>query len=939
MAGLDVAAGAVGIASFGIQVCQGLLSYYNGWKDYKSDISSAYDAIADLSKTLGLLKGSLERERLDDERSERVKTCLRSCEDGLRKLSAKLQELRKHGTPRGVRQKILSEAQRMLYPFRAETLLKLRQDVEGIQERLKLAIQVLQLDTNIAILAVQQSEQFRRMIDWLSPPDPWTNHHSARQRHEPNTGEWLLQCDQYRGWKAGAVRHVWMHGKAGCGKTVLCSTAVEDIQSHCQAAANAGCAVFYFSFSDDRKQSYENLLRSLIAQLGWKEPGLSMLRQAYDKQNRSVPGVDELERILSSSVSAFDDVFVLLDALDECPESGDLRQDMLVKVEKITQESTRIKIFATSRESGDIRDSMDTIRAKRIDIATSAVDADIRQYVTSQLASDRRLAGLGSASKAAIETTIMERSDGMFKWASCQLQELKKLKGSRPSHIAKALHDLPATLDETYTRMLTGIEDRYRSDALTCLRWLAYARSPPTLSQLVDAVITDCERVQVDFDDRGSLEDPLNILSGLIMIIRGGNDDEDGEHAQSDDVVGEDDDGGLGYDARRLKPDTRVRLAHFSVKEFLESERILESHAKSFHLQPSLGHHFIAQCCLTYMAQYSKCNNKKSTKEDLDVFPLVQYAAESWYYHSSLQRSEECSLECYILTTDEVLQDWLSIHQPDRSWEPPFSADAGNDTNKGLYYASFVGLQVAAALLLDKGADVNAQGGRYGNALQAVSFKGQAEIVRILLDKGAEIDAQGGWYGNALHAVSTEGYAEIVRILLDKGADINAQGGRYGNALQAASFKGQAEIVRILLDKGAEINAQGGWYGNALHAASTGGYAEIVRMLLDKGADINAQGGQYGNALQAASFEGYKEIVQMLLDKGADVNAQGGEFGNALQAALFQGNVEIVRILLDKGADINVQGGEYGNVLQAASFEYNAEIIRILLDKGADINI
>ncbi|KAH8752228.1 hypothetical protein F5883DRAFT_366071, partial [Diaporthe sp. PMI_573] len=40
-------------------------------------------------------------------------------------------------------------------------------------------------------------------------------------------------------------------------------------------------------------------------------------------------------------------------------------------------------------------------------------------------------------------------------------------------------------------------------------------------------------------------------------------------------------------------------------------------------------------------------------------------------------------------------------------------------------------------LLLDNGADVNAPGGRYGNALQAASYAGHEMIVKLLLEKGA----------------------------------------------------------------------------------------------------------------------------------------------------------------------------------------------------------
>ena len=40
-------------------------------------------------------------------------------------------------------------------------------------------------------------------------------------------------------------------------------------------------------------------------------------------------------------------------------------------------------------------------------------------------------------------------------------------------------------------------------------------------------------------------------------------------------------------------------------------------------------------------------------------------------------------------------------------------------------------------LLLDQRANVNAQSGVYGNALQAASYKGHEQIVQLLLDKEA----------------------------------------------------------------------------------------------------------------------------------------------------------------------------------------------------------
>ena len=72
----------------------------------------------------------------------------------------------------------------------------------------------------------------------------------------------------------------------------------------------------------------------------------------------------------------------------------------------------------------------------------------------------------------------------------------------------------------------------------------------------------------------------------------------------------------------------------------------------------------------------------------------------------------------------------------------PVDIDLKNETGEsGLYLASQYGSVESAQLLLKKGADVNAQGGLYGNALQAASEGDHAEIVQLLLDKGADINA------------------------------------------------------------------------------------------------------------------------------------------------------------------------------------------------------
>jgi hypothetical protein len=437
---MDVAGTAVGIASLGIQVCQGLLSYYDAWKSYGSDISSTYNAITDLSKTLILLQTILQQ-GLEEERVGRVRTCVEGCEDILLELEEKRHSLQKYSQPEGLRQKMRSGLQRSWYPFRKEILEALKANVTDVQERLKLALQVLQLDLgtesqklvdrllsqtmiqsvstariaaqNQRILDVQRSDEFRKIVAWLAPPDPGTNHATARQRHERETGDWLLKSTQYQSWKTGVIRHLWMHGKAGCGKTILCSTAIEDVRNACEQDPDTSYAFFYFSFSDDRKQSDSDLLRSLVAQLGWREPGVSILRQAYQDAKQNVPGPDELESILLASIRSCSKVYLLVDALDECPEDQETRQSVLARIERLTQDAPNLRILVTSRELDRIRKSMEALTAEPLRVITNAVDEDIQNYLAKEVSRDRSLCELSPEMRNLIESTIASQADGM----------------------------------------------------------------------------------------------------------------------------------------------------------------------------------------------------------------------------------------------------------------------------------------------------------------------------------------------------------------------------------------------------------------------------------------------------------------------------------------------------------------------------------------------
>ncbi|KAK5113651.1 hypothetical protein LTR62_003278 [Meristemomyces frigidus] len=591
-------------------------------------------------------------------------------------------------------------------------------------------------------VAAQQAEQYKKIVDWLAPPDPYANHESARQLHQPCTGTWLTGSAEYQDWKGSLTRHLWIYGKAGLR----------------ESQPGAVHAIFYFSFSDQQKQRLADLLRSLVAQLGWKEPALSTSQRSYNKPGRPVLGLEELESVLAACFQSYNEVFLLIDALDVCPENDDVRHEMLQCLARLSRKAHQVKIFATSRELLDVRGSMMQLEARSMAIPTRSVNDDIRQYIAAQLSRHHRLSRLSPKTKTEIEETISAKADGMFRWAYCQLQELKKLKVTKPKYIAEALHSLPATLDATYNRMLRRIEIPYRQEAIVLLQWLAYAESPPSLGELAEATIIDpTGEGCVEVAERGGLEDTLEILSGLVVIL--------GDEAEDNEI-----DDRRHDDACIPEQTRKVKLAHFSVKEYLESERILESSVKKFYLESAVGHKLLAQSCLTYLMHYSRSSEKSSIAQDRIDFPLLRYAAQSWFYHTPKQPAHELEGEVSILNFQGMIRNWLCVLH----WVKPLRTHFGYAlrTGSGLYYASMLGLDAVVSELLVNGADNKSLGKKHDNVIHAASSKDHEKIMQMLLDCLVDPDTPAVAYSSALQEASLRGHEKVVQMLLDAGGDV-----------------------------------------------------------------------------------------------------------------------------------------------------------------------
>ncbi|OAP54596.1 hypothetical protein AYL99_11044 [Fonsecaea erecta] len=648
-------------------------------------------------------------------------------------------------------------------------------------------------------------------------------------------------------------------------------------------------------------------LCALLHQLFSQKPQLiHNALPAWEKNGKKlVKEVAELWRTLLAAAKddQVHDVTCVLDALDEC------------------------RLSDRNATDWNIPDNLPTIRLRgeeENDQIHGEIDLVIRMRVA-QLAADLRLDG---HIKDQLETKLLEMEHRTYLWLHLAIEGIYKTYQSslRPEEVS--IKSLPVSVEDAYEKFLNRISGEQKRNMA-----IALGIASSTLATSLYKVKLDPIRQERNIRD----------WCGLFIFIN---------HA-------------------------RIYLIHQTAKEFLIQDKNCTTFSSGWKycLDPQGIQKEMTRICVEYLyledvwptaetliRKFQKYRRfDKILEKDNHIQSLLAYSAEHWPSHlreASLPQDDLATFRIlgFYQVNSKLCNLWFPIFwQATRPYDdlPGMSAirlggllghenvleltlqrkndydidESGRDGRTALIWASEYGHEMIVQTLLERGADINAQGGLYGNALYAASARDHETTVQTLLERGADINAQGGLYGNALQAASTRGHETIVQTLLERGADVNAQGGGYGNALQAASEGGHETIVQTLLERGVDVNAQGGRYGNALQAASEGGHETIVQTLLKRGADVNAQGGGYSNALQAASVGGHETIVQTLLERGADINAQGGLYGNALQAASYRGHETIVQTLLERGADINAQGGLYGNALQAASYRGHETIV------------
>ena len=538
---------------------------------------------------------------------------------------------------------------------------------------------------------------------------------------------------------------------------------------------------------------------------------------------------------------------------------------------------------------------------------------------------------------------------------------LRRCQGSRVRHF---INDLPDTLDETYQRVLKSVHKTNQGHVQRLLQCLAVAFRPLRVDELATILTFD-----PDANESGTGEAPTLVAASM-------EDQEQELLSACPSLI-------TIVDSRGSRV---VQFAHFSVKEFLISDRLATSteDISRYHILPDDAHTTLTRACLGLLLRLDdRVNRRNATR-----IPLAMYAAENWVSHARPVVSSRLmgTIQALFDSNKPHFAAWVRVRDIDKllwfdgrrgaaeplyysalcgfydlvehfiNTHPQHINAIGGQRDCPLAAALYGGHILVAELLLHHGANVNFQGANGETPLHiAVTWpiKVAADAVDFLLKHGADVDAQREDLSTPLHLAPNNlardhqygqgRRAGIVRRLLEYGADVNPRNEEDATPLHVALDRWwNLDVAWELVDHGADINAADIRGQTPLHLVRD---PELGRLLVERGADVNAPGENQLTPLHSASSILLPELAQVLLDHNANVHAED-EWGQTPLHRIFDQAeytdkecLTVAQLLIAHGANVNALDNNHEALLHRASRHVSLEVAWILLNHGADLNL
>jgi len=188
---------------------------------------------------------------------------------------------------------------------------------------------------------------------------------------------------------------MFCYGLPGAGKTVMAATVIDHLQRNYLSSATensdkTGVAYLYYDHQACEHQKPETMLASiakqfLARQMLFGAPLPTSIKNFYQKHrcssssSLSLPIISEL---VQSSLSFFETVYIVVDALDE----GRSVKKLLAELQHIQAGSRAVHMFFTSRRESSITEAIEDLFPRHMSLGIAAQDGDMERYIDENIA-------------------------------------------------------------------------------------------------------------------------------------------------------------------------------------------------------------------------------------------------------------------------------------------------------------------------------------------------------------------------------------------------------------------------------------------------------------------------------------------------------------------------------------------------------------------------
>ncbi|KAH0523957.1 hypothetical protein TsFJ059_008888 [Trichoderma semiorbis] len=461
-----------------------------------------------------------------------------------------------------------------------------------------------------------------RVRDWLDPPSFADRYEDVASQCMPGTTSWLLEDTIFRSWLQDGNKarepSLWVRGNPGSGKSVLAASTIQELKG--LGSSNPVCYFFFNSTQDIIPNTSSTAYRALLSQILQYRINDDQMRETlefamyFQSPGQKTASKKEIDDLMEICLHSDDNIYLVLDGLDECEDS----KELVEKLRRLTdQATTRLALFCRPTLTW-LSKKISSLQIISIDLSNKN---DIQHYLRQSL-KDMESEGLLSKSLdyQEVAKTLTRRADGMFLWARLMVTYLNS-PALYPAQRTQAISEMdnPEGLEVMYGRILCLIEGSNKAMhrlAGQGFLWLSYGKRP-----LI----------------------PAELESGLVPFDANANEEEAWRLPEFEDVIVRACGGlvelspkSIEFLGNTFRP---LRFIHASVKEYFTNS---ESTSKSGIIPPPplIAHAQLATMCLKYLTYRvpsqplsGKLGKSVVPKDLWSAFPFSNYAMVRWTSH------------------------------------------------------------------------------------------------------------------------------------------------------------------------------------------------------------------------------------------------------------------------------------------------------------------